>query len=178
VTPGAKRLERRPDGWPLCPFCGEDELGDLTDGPANPLAPLFCYRCGEVTVSGGVPFVPVAPRKVRGRRGAVSAAERGVAREIADQALSDTWAGSPSARYTRRIAEALDASLTREQQLVEALRRAVYIAEHLFQMVPREVWRDSGGDDGQGHYEGDYRAEQLREELSELAAQAETREAK
>jgi hypothetical protein len=50
------------------------------------------------------------------------------------------------------------------------LERLLDIAEHLFQMVPREVWRDSGGDDGQGHYEGDYRAEKLYEELAALRA--------
>lgn len=50
------------------------------------------------------------------------------------------------------------------------LERAVYLAEHLFQMVPREVWRAQGGDDGQGHYEGDYWAEQTQTEISELRA--------
>jgi hypothetical protein len=48
----------RPDGWPLCPLCGEDELACL----ATPEPPeyewtmaryleheLFCYACGKVT---------------------------------------------------------------------------------------------------------------------------------
>lgn len=47
----------------------------------------------------------------------------------------------------------------------ERLERALHLAEHLFLMVPQDVWRDSGGDDGQGHYEGDYRAAQVQEEL-------------
>src|SRR4051812_10934166 len=38
------------------------------------------------------------------------------------------------------------------------LKRATYIAEHLWQMVDQETWRSTGGDDGQGHYEGDYHA--------------------
>jgi hypothetical protein len=51
----------RPDGWPLCPECGEDELACLTTpGPPEyewTLArylehDLFCYRCGRVTRQG------------------------------------------------------------------------------------------------------------------------------
>lgn len=49
----------------------------------------------------------------------------------------------------------------------ERAERLLFIAEHLFQMVPREIWRDHGGDDQQGHYEGDYHAEQTRVELAE-----------
>jgi hypothetical protein len=52
----------------------------------------------------------------------------------------------------------------------ERLERALFLAEHLHAMVPQSIWRDSGGDDGQGHYEGDYRAEQIATELRELAA--------
>jgi hypothetical protein len=33
------------------------------------------------------------------------------------------------------------------------------------QMIDPQTWRDSGGDDGQGHYEGDYRAEQIHAEI-------------
>lgn len=47
-------VERRPDGWPLCPFCGEDELGDLNE-IASADGDLFCYRCGRVTLRGGNP---------------------------------------------------------------------------------------------------------------------------
>lgn len=48
-------VELRADGWPLCPACGEDELGDLSDGPADPYADLYCYRCARVTLAGGRP---------------------------------------------------------------------------------------------------------------------------
>lgn len=64
---------------------------------------------------------------------------------------------------------ALDALEAERDAAINALRRAVYLAEHLWRMVPREVWRDTGGDDGQGHYEGDYRADKVREELAALA---------
>ena len=48
----------------------------------------------------------------------------------------------------------------------------MYIAEHLFQMIPQEIWREQGTDDGQGHYEGEYWAEKTREELKELSTLA------
>lgn len=51
----------------------------------------------------------------------------------------------------------------REQ--LETLRK---IAEGLFQMIDRERWRATGGDDQQGHYEGDYRAAQIEEYLVSL----------
>lgn len=44
--------------------------------------------------------------------------------------------------------------------------RLLFLAEHMFAMIPQSVWRDSGADDGQGHFEGDYRAEQVRDELA------------
>jgi hypothetical protein len=50
------------------------------------------------------------------------------------------------------------------------LARAAYVAEHLAQMIDRETWRSTGGDDGQGHYEGDYRAEQIHEEIESWKA--------
>ena len=71
------------------------------------------------------------------------------------------------------VVEAKNELLSLEEQLESARAdsaRAVYIAENLFQMIDPQTWRDSGGDDGQGHYEGEYRAEQLREELVSLAA--------
>ena len=43
--------------------------------------------------------------------------------------------------------------------------RARLLARNLFQMVDRQAWRDSGGDDGQSHYEGDYHAEKVWEEI-------------
>jgi hypothetical protein len=49
----------------------------------------------------------------------------------------------------------------------EALQRAVYLAEHLWQMIPPEVWREHGAE-YQGQYEGDYYAEKVREELALL----------
>jgi hypothetical protein len=76
-------------------------------------------------------------------------------------------------QLTKRCVQ-YDADYRREWHRVvryrEALERAVYIADHLFQMVPQSVWRDSGGDDMQGHYEGDYHAEKVKEELARLAA--------
>lgn len=57
-----KPSERRRDGWPLCPSCGEDELAVLeTPSPPNYTEPIgwylmremFCYRCGRVTVRAG-----------------------------------------------------------------------------------------------------------------------------
>jgi hypothetical protein len=46
--------DRRPDGWPLCPVCGEDELwsplswdgtGEKPPIAAYEAAGLTCYRC-------------------------------------------------------------------------------------------------------------------------------------
>lgn len=54
------------------------------------------------------------------------------------------------------------------QEARKALARAVFLAEHLHALVPREVWRAHGGDDMQGHYEGDYHAEQVAAELKAL----------
>jgi len=70
------------------------------------------------------------------------------------------------------LRDRLAAAEARVEALTEALRRATYLAEHLFQMTDRETWLATGGDDGQGHYEGDYRAEQLLQELRSLAALA------
>lgn len=52
--------------------------------------------------------------------------------------------------------------------LLDDLEQAVNLAEHLFQMVDRETWLATGGDDGQGHYEGDYRAAGVAEEIRAL----------
>jgi hypothetical protein len=49
--------------------------------------------------------------------------------------------------------------------LKKELAYARYLVEHLFAMVPRQAWRDTGGDDGQGHYEGEYAAARLEEEI-------------
>jgi hypothetical protein len=64
----------------------------------------------------------------------------------------------------------LDSLLAEVVRLRQERDRAVFLAQHLFQMVPRQTWRDSGGDDGQGHYEGDYHAEKMRDELAALAS--------
>lgn len=50
-------------------------------------------------------------------------------------------------------------------QFLEERDRARHLAKHLFQMIPPEVWREQGGDDGQGHYEGDYWAAELANEI-------------
>jgi hypothetical protein len=60
----------------------------------------------------------------------------------------------------------------RVRDLEAALARAAYVAEHLMQMIDRETWRASGGDDGQGHYEGDYHEARLALEVKEWAALA------
>lgn len=62
----------------------------------------------------------------------------------------------------------VEAAEQREAMLREALKRAANIAEHLFQMIDRDSWRATGGDDGQGHYEGDYRQEQVGVEIRAL----------
>jgi hypothetical protein len=49
VVPDSYRL----DGWPLCPACGEDELGDIGHEVASPMNDLFCHRCARVTVRAG-----------------------------------------------------------------------------------------------------------------------------
>jgi hypothetical protein len=41
-----KNLQTRPDGWPLCPTCGEDELYSLAIQP-TPETIVGCYRCGR-----------------------------------------------------------------------------------------------------------------------------------
>lgn len=57
----------------------------------------------------------------------------------------------------------------------DALRRAVFLGEHLWQMVDRETWRAHGAE-WMGHYEGDYHAEQVRDELAELKRVASRKE--
>lgn len=50
------------------------------------------------------------------------------------------------------------------------LARAAHVAENLMGMIDRQAWRDTGGDDGQGHYEGEYRAEKLADEIRSWAS--------
>lgn len=54
-----------------------------------------------------------------------------------------------------------------------ALARAAFVAEHLMQMIDPQTWRDTGGDDSQGHYEGDYHADATAAEISEWKAMTE-----
>ena len=64
-----------------------------------------------------------------------------------------------------------DVNAVLEKRLAQAeaaLERAVFLAEHLWQMIPQEVWREHGAE-WQGQYEGDYQAERVRDELRELA---------
>lgn len=70
----------------------------------------------------------------------------------------------------RECADVVEALLTEHFAREEQLSRAVYLAKNLLGMIPGQVWRDQGGDDGQGHYEGDYYAERVATELDELAA--------
>lgn len=65
--------------------------------------------------------------------------------------------------------ESHDATL---KQLRDALGRAAFVSRHLMEMIDRDTWRASGGDDGQGHYEGDYHAEKTAEEIEGWAALA------
>jgi hypothetical protein len=55
----------------------------------------------------------------------------------------------------------------------EKLARAVYLAEHLWQMIPQGVWREHGAE-WMGQYEGDYHAEKVRDELATLAVSSST----
>lgn len=41
----ATYVAHRPDGWPLCPLCGEDELYSLAE-PATIATIVGCYACG------------------------------------------------------------------------------------------------------------------------------------
>lgn len=40
----------RSDGWPFCPFCGEDELACIGTIFASPARIDYCYRCGNIAV--------------------------------------------------------------------------------------------------------------------------------
>ena len=97
--------------------------------------------------------------------------ERMARRKRAEKALATLEARVEVELELRKAAyERIAALEARLAEAGRALRRTVYIAEHLFQMVPQETWRDSGGDDMQGHYEGDYHVEKVREELAEIRA--------
>ncbi len=98
------------------------------------------------------------------------------------EALRPAFAYSLPMNYERDrwLAGDLDRPLYREagddeERLRETLIRAAFVAEHLIGMIEPQVWRDHGGDDGQGHYEGDYRAEETAEEIKRWRAIAEGR---
>lgn len=61
-----------------------------------------------------------------------------------------------------RLVEQLE-TLARERE------RALYLAEHLWQMIPQEIWRDHGAE-WMGQYEGDHHAQKVRDELADLRA--------
>ena len=84
----------------------------------------------------------------------------------------------PDTRTTTELAEAVKGGICNDNwgnacnDAAEALSvlqaradRLLTLALGLFVMVPDQVWKDSLGDDGQGHYEGLYRAEQIQKEL-------------
>lgn len=50
--------------------------------------------------------------------------------------------------------------------------RALYLAEHLFEMIPRQVWRDQGAEHA-GMYEGDHWAVQTYDELYKMRQELE-----
>jgi len=93
-----------------------------------------------------------------------------IAIETTDSVMG--WALSYNGRDFPTTDDALRAALASSTRTVD---RLLTIAEHLHAMVPREVWRDHGGDDGQGHYEGDYHAEKLADELRALRAASPSR---
>lgn len=64
----------------------------------------------------------------------------------------------------------LTEAITEAKRLEEQFEALLKVAEGLFQMIDRETWRATGGDDQQGHYEGDYRAAQIEEYLVGLRA--------
>jgi hypothetical protein len=125
--------------------------------------------------------IRTAPLTDNERRLAVAAWER-----------ADEWAAAPSRRtsgarqwghlvlaaYDGRVAElervtakvgqyeALIGEADDElERVTAALREAAETASYLLDMIPRQVWLDGGGDDGQGHYEGDYRAARFAEDV-------------
>lgn len=56
-----------------------------------------------------------------------------------------------------------------QSNLQGGMDRTMFLAEHLFQMIPQDVWRAQGAE-WMGHYEGDAWAESTRQELAELRA--------
>ena len=74
--------------------------------------------------------------------------------------------GREDERLQREIWEArCPALLAYYDDAIAERDKARHLASHLFQMIDRETWRATGGDDGQGHYEGEYRAAGIEEEI-------------
>ena len=66
---------------------------------------------------------------------------------------------------TKPILARIEAIVDEADRLARERNRARHLAKHLFAMTTLEQWRDTGGDDGQGHYEGDYHAAEIEEEI-------------
>lgn len=75
---------------------------------------------------------------------------------------------TPAYRYIEGREVELDPEeqelLSAWDELVKLLERTVFVAEHLFQMVPQEEWRRHGVE-YMGAYEGDHHAEQVGREI-------------
>lgn len=99
------------------------------------------------------------------------------ARESRLKEIRETWTdglmwpglGTAQEEIKWLLAE-LEAAEARTARLAVGLTRAAYLAENLHGMIPLQVWRDYGADDGQGHYEGDYNAGQIAAEIKTLRA--------
>jgi hypothetical protein len=81
--------------------------------------------------------------------------------------VPDDWRHAGQLHAAQDAARAADA---RVEALSNLAADVLWLAEHLFQMISRETWRATGGDDGQGHYEGDYRAEFVETQLQDARA--------
>jgi hypothetical protein len=79
-------------------------------------------------------------------------------------------------RWSRSEAR-LEAETRARENAERELIGTTKLARQLWGMIPKDVWRASGGDDMQGHYEGDYHAEMIRDRLDAALAAARTGEA-
>jgi hypothetical protein len=101
-------------------------------------------------------FKPLTRDEVRAMRGAV------VTGPMLAKALDSHELLQARAEQLERERDEAEA---REKQLREALARSVFLAQHLWQMIPPEVWREHGSE-----WKGDYQAERVRDELAALAS--------
>lgn len=58
-----------------------------------------------------------------------------------------------------------------DEQLAKIADRALFIAEHLLQMIPDSVWRENYARGPGGEYEGDYLGMLTQREIRDLRAQ-------